>query len=141
MAKKQLNKVFSLKALKSFMSKRDIQHELTLFFLRFIALQGTSILRGYFYVSHKKEALFLGWESRKKCTFLHFATIQSESYKKLGGTCGQLCCFNPILVTWFLVGFGNGVMKILHDSLFIFHFVSPVLPCKQNIVQKITHLK
>ena len=48
------------------MSKRDIQHELTLFFLRFIALQGTSILRGYFYVSHKKEALFLGWESRKK---------------------------------------------------------------------------
>ena len=66
MAKKQLNKVFSLKALKSFMSKRDIQHELTLFFLRFIALQGTSILRGYFYVSHKKEALFLGWESRKK---------------------------------------------------------------------------
>jgi hypothetical protein len=33
--------------------------------------------------------------------------------------------FKPILVTSFLV-----VIKILHNSLFIFHFVLPILPCK-----------
>ena len=72
------------------MSKRDIQHELTLFFLRFIALQGTSILRGYFYVSHKKEALFLGWESRKKVPSYTLQQHRVSHIKKLGGTCGQL---------------------------------------------------
>ena len=40
-----------------------------------------------------------------------------------------LCNF---LVTWFLVVFGNKVTKILRNSLFIFHFVLPVFPCKQK---------
>ena len=35
--------------------------------------------------------------------------------------------FHPILVSWFLVVFGNQVKKILRKSLFIFHLV---LPCK-----------
>ena len=33
---------------------------------------------------------------------------------------GNKCCFHPILVTWFLVVFGNEVMKILRNSLLIF---------------------
>ena len=52
----------------------------------------------------------------------------------LKGFC-YLCCFHPILVTWFLVIFGNEVTKIFRNSLFIFHFilpVLPVLPCKQK---------
>ena len=36
--------------------------------------------------------------------------------------------FHPILLTWFLVVFGDEVMKIVRNSLFIFHFVLPVLP-------------
>ena len=47
-----------------------------------------------------------------------------------------LCCFHPILVTWFLFFFGDEVTKILRNSLFIFYFllffifILPVLPCK-----------
>ena len=37
-----------------------------------------------------------------------------------------------ILVISFLVVFGNEVTKILRNSLFIFHFVLPILPCKRN---------
>ena len=36
----------------------------------------------------------------------------------------------PILVTSFLVVFGNEVTKILRSSLFVFHLVLPMLPCK-----------
>ena len=36
---------------------------------------------------------------------------------------------------------GDEVKKILRNSLFIFHFVLPVLPCKRKkIVQKITQV-
>jgi hypothetical protein len=38
--------------------------------------------------------------------------------------------FHPILVTLFMVVFVNEVTIILLSSLFIFHFVSPILPCK-----------
>ena len=40
--------------------------------------------------------------------------------------------FHPILVTSFLVVFGKEVTKILCNSLFIFHFVLPIFPCKQK---------
>ena len=46
------------------------------------------------------------------------------------------CCFHPILVTWFLVVFGKKVTKLLRNSFFVFHFVLPVLPCKQNTSYK-----
>ena len=41
-----------------------------------------------------------------------------------------LWAFHPIFVTWFLVVLGDKVTKILRNSLFIFHFVLPILPCK-----------
>jgi hypothetical protein len=40
--------------------------------------------------------------------------------------------FHAILVTSFLVVFGDKVTKILRNSLFIFHFVLPILPCKRK---------
>ena len=40
--------------------------------------------------------------------------------------------FHPILVTLFLVVFGKEVTKILRNSLFIFHFILPILPYKQK---------
>ena len=36
------------------------------------------------------------------------------------------------LVTSFLVVFGDEVTKILSNSLFNFHFVFPILPCKRK---------
>ena len=45
---------------------------------------------------------------------------------------GNLWAFQPILVTSFLVVFSDEVTKILHNSLFIFHFVGPILPCKRK---------
>ena len=42
------------------------------------------------------------------------------------------CCFQPILVTWILVVLGDKVTKILRNSLFIFHFILPILPCKRK---------
>ena len=42
----------------------------------------------------------------------------------------DFCCFHPILVTCFSVAFGNEVMKIIRNSVIIFHFVLLVLPCK-----------
>ena len=45
---------------------------------------------------------------------------------------GLVYCFHPILVTWFLVVFGDEVMKILRNSLFIFHYILAVLPCKRK---------
>ena len=43
-----------------------------------------------------------------------------------------MCYFHPILVTWFLVVFGNELTELLRNSLFIFHFILPVLPCKRK---------
>ena len=43
-----------------------------------------------------------------------------------------LCCFHPILVIWCMVVFGDEVPKILRNSLFIFHFALPILPCKRK---------
>ena len=40
--------------------------------------------------------------------------------------------FHPILVTLFLVVFGDGVTKILCYSLFIFHFVLPSFPWEKK---------
>ena len=36
------------------------------------------------------------------------------------------------MVTSFLVVFDDKVSKILRNSLFIFHFVLPILPCKRK---------
>ena len=47
------------------------------------------------------------WYSTKNCN------VKSNSFH-------DKCCFHPILVTWFLVVFGNEVTKILRNSLFIF---------------------
>ena len=58
---------------------------------------------------------------------IEFRVGKTES---LGPWSRVICCFHPILVTWFLVGFGNKVTKI--NSLFIFHFVMPVLPWKRK---------
>ena len=41
-----------------------------------------------------------------------------------------LWAFHPILITWFLVVFVDEVAKILRNSLFIFHLILPILPCK-----------
>ena len=60
------------------------------------------------------------WYSTKNCR-----NVKSNSFH-------DKCCFHPILVTWFLVVFGDEVTKILCNSLFIFHFVLSVLPCKQK---------
>ena len=46
------------------------------------------------------------------------------------GNKANLCCFHPILVTWFLVVFNDEVTNISCNSSFMFHFVLPVLPCK-----------
>ena len=54
---------------------------------------------------------------------------QNQNQIKPNHTSNQ-CCFHPILVAWFLVVFGDEVTKILCNSLFIFYFVLPVLPCK-----------
>ena len=52
------------------------------------------------------------------------------------------CRFHPILVTWFLVVFGDKVMKILRNSLFYFSFCLARLALQtENIIQKITQLK
>ena len=48
---------------------------------------------------------------------------------------GDLCC-KVVLVTWFLVVFGDEVTKILGNSLFIFRFVLPVLACKQKTLYR-----
>ena len=48
----------------------------------------------------------------------------------LFGCLSLLLLFSSNLVTWFLVVFGDKVSKILQNSLFIFHFVFPVLSCK-----------
>ena len=44
--------------------------------------------------------------------------------------------FHPTLVTSFLVVFGDKVTKILRNSLFIFHFVLPILPCKRKTLHR-----
>ena len=41
----------------------------------------------------------------------------------------DFCCFYPILVTWFLVVFGDAVTKILRNSLF---FISSCPSCLAN---------
>jgi hypothetical protein len=35
-------------------------------------------------------------------------------------------------LSWFLVVFDDEITKILRNSLFIFHFVLPILPCKRK---------
>ena len=47
--------------------------------------------------------------------------------------------FHPILVTSFLVVLGGKITKILHNSLFIFHFVLPILPCKHKTLYRKSH--
>ena len=42
---------------------------------------------------------------------------------------GLVYCFHPILVTWFLVVFGDEVMKILRNSLF---FITSWPSCLAN---------
>ena len=49
--------------------------------------------------------------------------------------------FHPILVTSLLVVFGNEVTKILCKSLFIFHFVLPMLPCNRKKLHRNTQPK
>ena len=41
-----------------------------------------------------------------------------------------------IPLTWFLVVFGDEARKILHNSLFIFCLVWPVLPCKRKTLYR-----
>ena len=59
----------------------------------------------------------------------------SDDYGNIGCQVSKeriLMRFHPILVTSFLVVFGNKVTKILRNSLFIFHFVLPILSCKRK---------
>ena len=54
-----------------------------------------------------------------------------------------LWAFHPILVTLFLVCFSKSMnfTKILRDSLFIFFFILPILPCKwKTSYRKSRHL-
>ena len=65
--------------------------------------------------------------------FLEGWRIIKEYQCNLLADCLDKCCFHPILVTWFLVVFCDEVTKILRtSSLFIFHFVLPVLPFKRK---------
>ena len=45
---------------------------------------------------------------------------------------GNIWVFHPILLISFLVVFSDKVIKISCNSLFIFHFVLPILPCKRK---------
>ena len=72
----------------------------------------------------------LSWENLKK-SHVYFS---QKSFADLVLTCCwqiwngiilDLWAFHPILVTLFLVAFGDEVIKILHDSLFLFHFILP----------------
>ena len=47
--------------------------------------------------------------------------------------------FHSILVNSFLVVFGDKVTKMLCNSLFIFHFVLPILPCKRKTSYRKSH--
>ena len=50
-------------------------------------------------------------------------------------------CFHPILVTWFLIVFGDEVTKILRNSLFIFDFhIANGKHCTENHGTKVTKL-
>ena len=84
----------------------------------------------------KKKHFSWAGNQEKKVPSYTLQQYRVSHIKTLGGTCGQLCCFHPILVTWFLVVFGDGVTKILCDTLFIFHFVLPILPCKQKALYR-----
>ena len=57
------------------------------------------------------------WDEQKKAFFYQIPPDIVSCF---------FCCFYPILVTWFLVIFGDKVTKILRNSLFIFYFVLPV---------------
>ena len=78
-------------------------------FFRDFTLRSTKVLCSKIHLFNSKETT--------KNRYLFFAVIWA---------------FHPILVTLFLVVLGDEVAKILRNSLFIFHFVLPILPCKQN---------
>ena len=74
------------------------------------------------------EACFKKAKHGRKVTLLrgNAVTIMKEMLKS------KFELSTLILVISFLVVFGNEVTKILCNSLFIFHFVLPILPCKRN---------
>ena len=48
----------------------------------------------------------------------------------------DLCCFHPILVTWFLVIFGDEVTKILRNFVYFSFCLARLALQTESIVQK-----
>ena len=79
-----------------------------------------------FFVESIKMDIAINGQVLQYPTFLIYGLSWTGIFEFLEG---NLWTFQPILVTLFLVGFGDEVTKILHNSLFIFHFA---LPYKQK---------
>ena len=81
---------------------------------------------------HDLPIIFIFREDREKA-WLNIGRIFIKGSKSFWNRIYSLLwAFHPILVTSFLVVFGDEVTKILRNSFFIFHFVLSVLPCKRK---------